>query len=202
MSDVDFRDNAGWANENFKADNSGRLVILFHAVQKHMKKASIDQNRPVFEERIHITKIVPGDTRLVIDRPIREEDKEEYADRWAHWLQTRQNRPLGFPIESWHSISETQKAEFKARKIDTVEQFAALSDGIIQTIMGGTELRQKARVFIEAGKDAELVAKIKADASAEVMALQDQVAKLTAMVEQMTAPTDEAKSTKKEKVVA
>jgi len=114
-------------------------------------------------------------------------------------MATRQNKVAGFPIESWHSISDTQKAEFKARKIYTVEQFAELSDLAIGDIMGGTELRQKARVFIEAGKDAELVAKIKREANAEVTALQDQVAKLTALVEQMTAPS---KETKKEKVVA
>ncbi len=202
MADVDFVNNAGWANSSFKEDNRGNLIILFHPVQKHMKKASMDQNRPVFEERHHITKIVPGDTKLVIDRPVRDEDKEQYADRWAHYMATRQNKVAGFPIESWHSISDTQKAEFKARKIYTVEQFADLSDLAISDIMGGTELRQKARVFIEAGKDAELVAKIKSEANAQVTALQDQVAKLTALVEQMTAPADEAKSTKKEKVVA
>lgn len=193
MADVDFKDAAGWANESFRADNSGRLIVLFHAVQKYMKKASIDQNRPVFEERIHITKIVPGDTKLVIDRPLREEDKEEYADRWAHWLQTRQNKPLGFPIESWHSITDTQKATFKAMQIHTVEQFANLSDGILDTIMGGTELRQKARVFVEAGKDAELVAKIKAESNAEVASLREQLASLTAVVEQMTAPEKDKK---------
>ena len=178
-------DEAAWMNSNFTEDKSGKLVIFFHTVQKKLEHRSVVENRPVFEERVHITKIVPGDARLVIDRPIRETDKEEFAEQWAHWQLTKENKVLGIPIDHWHSITETQKAEFKALKIFTVEQFANLPDSAADRIMGFHGLRAKAKVFVEAGKDAELLGKIRAEADAKVAAMEAKMAELTALVENL-----------------
>lgn len=163
----------------------GKLVILFHTVQKKNEYKSTLENRPVFEERIHITKIVPGDNKLVIDRPLREVDKQEFAMEWTHWERTRENRMPGIPIEHWHSINDTQKAEFKALKIYTVEQFANLPDSAAEKIMGFYELRQKAKVFLEAGKDAELIARIKKDSEEKVNKLEAQLMQMMAEMEEM-----------------
>ena len=180
--------NADWADGAFRQNNTGSLIILFHPVQKKMNKESLLQGRPIYQEVIHITKIVPGDQKLVIDRPVRETDKEEYADKWAHFERTRENKAPGFPIENWHALSETQKAEFKGMKVMTVEQFAGLSDGVLQNIMGGLDLRRKAQFFLEAGKDAELLAKVRSEADMKTAELEKKIADLTALVERMTAP--------------
>ena len=154
-------EDANWTDESFKATDKGKLVVLFHPVQVENKFKSNLQNRPVFEEQIFITKIVPGDSKLVIDRKLRDSDKDEFPEAWARWERTKSNRIPGMPIESWHSISDTQKAEFKALQIHTVEQFANLPDSAADKIMGFHDLHSKARVFIEAGKDAELMGKIR-----------------------------------------
>ena len=136
-------------------------VVLFHTEQVKDNFQTKLQNRPVFREKVFIKILTGGDNLTVIDRPLRELDKEQYAQQWEQWERTRQNRIPGIPIELWHSISDTQKAEFKALNIFTIEQFAQLPDSIASKIMGFHDLRAKAKVFIEAGKDAELMGNIR-----------------------------------------
>lgn len=163
-------------------------MILFYKRQKKMNKASAEAGRPIFKEVTHIKKIVPGQNGHVIDREIRESDKEEFPVEWARWEQTQQNTVPGIPIDHWFAISETQKAEFKAMNIQTVEQFAGLSDANGQKIQGFNELRRKAQAFVEGQKDAELIAKVKMDAQTREAALQAQIDELRALVEAKTDP--------------
>jgi hypothetical protein len=177
---------AGWATESWKP-NTSKLAVFFHRVQKKNEFQSEKQGRPVFMEEINIVKI-PADQFLRIDRKATKEDLEEFRAEYEHFLKTGESRVLGTPIEMWHAVSEIQKAEFKAVGIQTIEQVANLTDAALQKWMGGAELRQKARVFIESGKDAELVAKIKAEANAEIEAMKAQMAEMRAMLEAATAP--------------
>lgn len=179
------------------SSGNGKLIILFKNVQKKMEMESKLQGRPVFKEVTHIVKIVPGDQRLQIDRPMRETDMEEFPVEWARWCQTKENKIPGFPIENWPALSDTQKAELKAMKIHTVEQMANLSDAILQNFRGGGDLRAKAKIFLEAGKDAELIGAIRKEAAAKEAAMQAQIDELRALIEAQTAPNP-----KKEKVVA
>ncbi len=184
-----FEMNAGWADSSFKDSNTGKLVVLFHTYQKPMKKKSEEAQRPIFEERIYITKIVPGPLGQVVDREIRDEDKEEYATQWDHWQRTRENKMPGTPIEYWHVLTDTQKAEFKAMRIFTIEQFANMPDGPIQAMgMGMLDLRTRAKAFLESGKDAEFANQIRAEAATRETALQKQLDELRAMLEAKTAP--------------
>lgn len=166
----------------------GKTLITFHTVQKKHNHRSKLENRPVYYEVTHIRKMVPGDNKLVVDRPVRESDKEEFPVEWARWEKYKENRIPGIPIENWHSINETQKAEFKALNIFTIEQFANLPDSAADKIMGFNELRQKARVFVEAGKDAELLGRVKAEAAAEADKLRAELAELRALIEKQTTP--------------
>lgn len=188
---------AGWANSAFRDDNSGKVVILFHTVQKKMEMESKLRGTPVFKEVVFITKIVPGDKGHVIDRPVRENDIEsdsrDFPVEWARFQAGQQGKVIGFPIENWPSISDTQKAEFKAMKVDTLEQLAGLSDGVLGRIMGGKDLRHKAQVFVESGKDAELVGTIRRESEARESALQAQIDEMKAMLEKFTAPDKKQK---------
>lgn len=180
---------AGWTNDMLKPIQ-GQVRVLFRTVQKKMNLESEKQKRPVFKEVIHITKI-PADQFLRIDRPIRESDKEEFAAEWQQWERTHENRPIGIPLDMWPQLSDTQKAEFKAMQIVTVEQFAALPDAFGLNIRGFTELREKAKAFVAVGKDAEIIGKIRAEAADRETALQKQIDEMRAMIEAMTKPESE-----------
>lgn len=182
---MDF-EQAGWASDAFKPV-AGQTQVFFRKVQRENAFKTTAAGRPIFDEVIHIVKI-PADPKLRIDRPVRPAEKIQYAKEWAAFEATGESRVLGIPIEHWPHISDTQKAEFKAMKIYTVEQFATLPDSYGNSIMDFQNLRNKARVYVTAGQDAELVAKIKQEASAEVAKMREEMAEMRAMLEAATAP--------------
>jgi hypothetical protein len=178
-------ETASWTNESFLEDAGGKLVVFFHAQQVPHNHRTKIENRPVFVEKIFITKIVPGDNKLIIDRPMRMEDMEEFPREWALWEQKRQNIVPGTPIESWSILSDTQKAEFKALNIYTIEQFANLPDSNASKIMGFNDLRVKAKAFLSAAQDAELMAKLREETDAKLASQEAEIERLRAMVMDM-----------------
>ena len=141
---------AGWTNEAWTAETRGKMAVFFHTVQEPNEFKSRQAGRPIFDEKVYIKKLVPGDQYLTIDREVRESDKDQFPQQWARWLQTRENVVSGTPIALWPELTETQKAEFAAIKIQTIDQFANLPDSMGARIMGFNELREKARAFIAA----------------------------------------------------
>ena len=93
----------------------------------------------------------------------------------------------GTPIEVWSVISETQKAEFKALNIFTIDQFAQLSDIAGNKIMGFNDLRDKARAFIAAAQDSQMFDKIRAETEKKLQAQDVEMAELRAMIAELTA---------------
>jgi hypothetical protein len=181
MSNTTFQE-AAWSNTaDAVRPAQGKLVVMFRNVQKKNAFESKRQNRPVFVEMTHIVKI-PADQFLKIDRPVTQEDIDEFPLEWERWEKTKETRVLGTPLDMWHAITDTQKAEFRAMNVFTVEQFANLSDTFGAKIMGFNELRKKAQVFVESGKDAELVSRIREEANAEVTAMRKELEELKAMM--------------------
>ena len=179
--------DANWTNESFMEDNRGKMAVFFHAVQVQNNFKTMTEKRPIFEEKIFLKKLVPGDSTLVVDRPMREQDIEEYPIEWARFEQKKEQRVSGTPIDVWSAISETQKAEFKALHIFTIDQFAQLADSVGNKIMGFNDLRDKARAFIAAAKDSAVFDKIRAETDAKLAQQEEEMAQLRELVNQLTA---------------
>ena len=173
---------AGWTNESCMEDNRGKMAVFFHAVQVRNNFKSDAEKRPIFEERIFIKKLVPGDSTLVVDRPMREQDMEDYPIEWARYEQKKEQKVAGTPIDAWMAISETQKAEFKALNIFTIDQFANLPDVAGDKIMGFNDLRSKARAFIMVAQDSQMMDKIRAEMDKKMEAQEAELAELRAMI--------------------
>ena len=178
---------AGWTNDNFMEDNRGKMAVFFHAVQVQNNFLTAQEKRPIFQERIFLKKLVPGDNTLTIDRPMREQDIEDYPVEWARFEQKKEATVAGTPIEVWNAISETQKAEFKALNIFTIDQFAQLADIAGNKIMGFNDLREKARTFIAASQDSKMFDKIRAETDKKLQAQDVEMAELRAMIAELTA---------------
>jgi hypothetical protein len=178
---------AGWTNDSFMEDNRGKMAVFFHAVQVKNNFKSDVEKRPIFEEKIFIKKLVPGDSTLVIDRPVRDSDIEEFPVEWARFEQKKEQKVAGTPIEAWTIVSETQKAEFKAMHIYTIDQFANLPDNAGDKIMGFNDLRTKARAFIAAAQDAAMFDKIRAETDAKLAQQEEEMAQLRALVTELSA---------------
>jgi hypothetical protein len=173
---------AGWTNDNFMEDNRGKMAVFFHAVQVRNNFKSDAEKRPIFEERIFIKKLVPGDSTLIVDRPMREQDMEDFPIEWARFEQKKEQKVSGTPIDAWSAVSETQKAEFKALNIFTIDQFANLPDVAGDKIMGFNDLRSKARTFIMAAQDSQMMDKIRAEMDKKLEAQEAELAELRAMI--------------------
>ena len=173
---------AGWTNESFMEDNRGKMAVFFHAVQVRNNFKSDAEKRPIFEERIFIKKLVPGDSTLIVDRPMREQDMEDFPIEWARFEQKKEQKVAGTPIDAWSAVSETQKAEFKALNIFTIDQFANLPDVAGDKIMGFNDLRSKARTFIMAAQDSQMMDKIRAEMDKKLEAQEAELAELRAMI--------------------
>ena len=179
--------DANWTNDSFMEDNRGKMAVFFHAVQVQNNFKTMTEKRPIFEEKVFLKKLVPGDSTLVVDRPMREQDVEEYPIEWARFEQKKEQRVSGTPIDVWSAISETQKAEFKALHIFTIDQFAQLADSVGNKIMGFNDLRDKARAFIAAAKDSAVFDKIRAETDAKLAQQEEEMAQLRELVNQLTA---------------
>jgi hypothetical protein len=179
--------DANWTNESFMEDNRGKMAVFFHAVQVQNNFKTMTEKRPIFEEKIFLKKLVPGDSTLVVDRPMREQDVEEYPIEWARFEQKKEQRVSGTPIDVWSVLSETQKAEFKALHIFTIDQFAQLADSVGNKIMGFNDLRDKARAFIAAAKDSAVFDKIRAETDAKLAQQEEEMAQLRELVNQLSA---------------
>ena len=178
---------AGWTDESFMESNRGKMAVFFHAVQVQNNFLTAQEKRPIFQERIFLKKLVPGDNTLTIDRPMREQDIEDHPVEWARFEQKKEATVAGTPIEVWNAISETQKAEFKALNIFTIDQFAQLADIAGNKIMGFNDLREKARTFIAASQDSEIFDKIRAETDKKLQAQDVEMAELRAMIAELTA---------------
>ncbi len=179
--------DANWTNESFMEDNRGKMAVFFHAVQVQNNFKTMTEKRPIFEEKVFLKKLVPGDSTLVVDRPMREQDVEEYPIEWARFEQKKEQRVSGTPIDVWSVLSETQKAEFKALHIFTIDQFAQLADSVGNKIMGFNDLRDKARAFIAAAKDSAVFDKIRAETDAKLAQQEEEMAQLRELVNQLSA---------------
>ena len=179
--------DANWTNDSFMEDNRGKMAVFFHAVQVQNNFKTMTEKRPIFEEKVFLKKLVPGDSTLVVDRPMREQDVEDYPIEWARFEQKKEQRVSGTPIDVWTAISETQKAEFKALHIFTIDQFAQLADSVGNKIMGFNDLRDKARAFIAAAKDSAVFDKIRAETDAKLAQQEEEMAQLRELVNQLTA---------------
>ena len=180
-------ETAGWTDESFMESNRGKMAVFFHAVQVQNNFLTAQEKRPIFQERIFLKKLVPGDNTLTIDRPMREQDIEDYPVEWARFEQKKEAKVAGTPIDVWTAISETQKAEFKALNIFTIDQFAQLADIVGNKIMGFNDLREKARTFIAASQDSQMFDKIRAETDKKLQAQDVEMAELRAMIAELTA---------------
>lgn len=179
--------DANWTNDSFMEDNRGKMAVFFHTVQVQNNFKTMTEKRPIFEEKIFLKKLVPGDSTLVVDRPMREQDVEEYPIEWARFEQKKEQKSDGTPIEAWAAISDTQKAEFRALNIFTIDQFAKLPDSAGNKIMGFNELRAKAQAFIGAAQDSQMMDKIRAETDEKLKAQEVEMAELRAMITELTA---------------
>jgi hypothetical protein len=180
--------SANWVNEANQVSKTA-CFVFFYDKEEPDNERSLREGRACFKMKTFIKKQVPGDNLVSIDRPVRDQDKLEFAQEWQKYLDKRPEQVDGTPIEQWPVLNRAQVAEFKALNIHSVEQFVQMPESHGAKIMGFNALKAKAKEFLtmaeEAGKAKELRAELNqkdeqiADLSSKLAALASQVEALS-----------------------
>jgi hypothetical protein len=134
----------------FKGDE--RLPVRFYMGAVPDDAATARECRPIYRDVECIQIFNSKDN--VIDRPIRDTDKQRWPGAYQAWKQKGDGEPgaVGTRLEHWPLMTRAQVEEYRYFKIFTVEQLAELPDSTTQKVTGAVKLKQLARLAVEAAR--------------------------------------------------
>lgn len=157
------------------------LVVGFHFQPVLDEEASKKEGRPIYADLEYITILTVGDKDNIVDRPVWDIDKQRFRDQYKDWSEKRVNTVKGTPLSAWPLMSKSQVKELEFFNVSTVEQLADLNDSNAQKFPGILNLRQKAKDFLIAAKDAGHLASMRS----EMEAKDATISELTKSLEEM-----------------
>lgn len=161
-----------------------RLSVEFHVNEKKGK----------FYGQTYIRIVTPGDQLNIIDRPMREDDKQRFPRQWLYYQMKNNEIPVaGIPLQDWRAecpddLSEMQMNELTILRFQVVEQIATASDAQLQRVgMGAVGLRAKAQAYLR-DKRSNVAGKELEQTKAELAELKAQMAQLLASQAEKRGP--------------
>lgn len=158
MPAVDYGDIISRPQQAF--DEAHGLSVKFYKRLKRDDDASKKEGRPIHVSKEYVRIQPLGDKTLVIDRPVKDEDKRRFPNRYAAFKADKdQDATEGQPLRDWPTLPENLAADWAELGVKTVEQLCAVAEGNFH--MFGPQIREyqkKAKLYIEAAKsDAPLL---------------------------------------------
>jgi hypothetical protein len=145
----------------YKGDE--KLPVQFYIGAVPDDAATAREGRPIYRD-VECIKIFNSKYNI-IDRPVRDTDKQRWPGAYAAWKQTGASEPgaTGTRLEHWPLMTRSQVEEYKFFKVYTVEQLAELPDSTVQKIHGAVKLKQLAALAVEAAKGEAPFARLQAE---------------------------------------
>jgi len=114
------------------------------------------EGKPCFDEVEFVRIVVPGDRKTEWDGRVTDMHRARWPRHYAAFKAQQEAPTEGTPIKEWPPIGRAQAEELAFAHVKTVEQLAELPDELLnKTVsMGGFDLREKARRWLAAAKDA------------------------------------------------
>jgi hypothetical protein len=142
------------------------LNVRFYMEPMQDHKASEEQGRPIFEDKPFIEINFPGDNTRQVVRPVKTDgdaqgpsDMERFPHQWMAFQRGEQtgNGGSGLPLDEWAAITRSEAKSLKMANVLTVEQLAAVPDGVIHRLgHGGRGLVEKARTWLASTGDVQI----------------------------------------------
>lgn len=185
-----FEGNLEHFNPNNPFAGDEKVPVQFYMGVIQDQAASQNAGRPIFKDAEYIKIYNSKDN--IIDRPVRDMDKQRWPGQYAAWKNTGESSPgaVGTRLEFWPQVTRAQAEEMKHFKVFTVEQLAELPDSQGQNIMNFQRLKALAKAYVVAAKEAAPIAALQAKLDEQVAtnaSLQDQIDKLVKKIERMQA---------------
>jgi hypothetical protein len=182
-----------YAGEQSHKDDA-KLFVTFSLESRLDKRATQEANDGMnkYRDVEFITIRVPGDKTLSIHRPVVHSDKMRFPLQYAAFKNSvTGDQVIGTPLALWPGCKPSQAQELAYFNVRTVEQLAAMPDGVGgASMMGVQALRLAARQFVAARKEEAPLLKVQAELKQrddQIAALTDQVAQQTALVNKLIA---------------
>ena len=165
-----------------------KLLVTFklHAIKNNSKSTA--EGRPIFDDKVFVEIIAPGNKNSVTFREAKDADRERFPAAWQRFERGQATVAHGTPLEQWPLLTVGDVASLKAMNVHTVEHLAELPDGVADQYMGFRTYRAKAIAYLKAAADGSHVSKMQG----EIEKLTDENARLAAKVDELIALVDKA----------
>ena len=159
-----FEEPSDWAKPDesrFAMDS--KLYVEFYRKPVLQPGKSRDAGRAVYDEVDYVRIHVPGDKASVIERPLSDQDKFRFADRYAKWQAGQAEAVTGTPLSALPGMTASKVEEYKFFKLVTVEQLADANDNLGGKFMSFQQDKQRAKAFLEVAANNAPIEKMNAE---------------------------------------
>lgn len=148
MDNREALESVGWTQPGDE-----QLAVLFYIEPVKNNTRSLEEGRPIFEEKEWISIKFPG-SREERKSPVRQRDIDRFPRHYAAFkARTSQEMTSGTPLVEWTGCTRSAAEELKFWNISTVEQLASVTDQNVQNVKGMVTLKQSAIKWLEASKE-------------------------------------------------
>jgi len=166
-----------------------KLWIKFDVRAVKHEFESNKQGRDIFYDQEYIEIIVPG-TREVSKFPMDDNYKRRFRKQYENWKSNQEGDQSisGTVLSEVTWLSKSQVAELNYANIKTVEQLADLSDANAMKFMGSQQLRQKAKLFLEAAAGQAPALRLQQELDQrdnKIASMQEQIDSMVKMIEDL-----------------
>lgn len=166
-------------------ENSNALSVEFYEDALEVPFESEQAGRPVYRQAEFVRIVIRGDLTNVIETTVSETHKRDFPQQYERFKKGLTAAVEGTPLNMWPPLTKSQVKDLNYFEIQSVEQLADVSDAVCAKIgMGAIELRGKARAWLLASQNAEVVVK----QAAENDQLRNEIEMLKEQMGQLTAP--------------
>lgn len=177
------------------ADKS--VYVKFYMRPKENEAKSIEEGRPIYEDKEYVEIRTPGNTTNVIQRPVTDMDRRRFAAAYREFKSGETEQVTGTPLVEAPWITRSQVEELSYLRIRTVEQLAYVGDDVCTRIPGLFKLKQRAQQMAErAEKEAPFIKlqKERDEMAAEIAAMKEAMAEQAKIIASMRHEDQSAKT--------
>jgi hypothetical protein len=182
-------DEAIQLGNNKNKDDGGVPVFELRAMPIENKRSK----EVKYEDVVWVTIFNKGDPKNIIERPMREADKERWPKHWEAYQKNEEPPINGIPLEDFPQITPAERMRCKQLHIRTVEDLVDLPDSQLESLGGrGRALQKGAREYIAYREGIQIT-----DLEDENKELKEQMKALEKRLEELESGNSTSSNTKR-----
>lgn len=209
LSNIEIPDSVVQQGYGNVRDKSAKPLVRFEWKPVELKHKSLEEGRPIFEQRLFAIRRVPGSRDfqpadvevkfITTPRGTRVPDPmnkivREYPMELKRFIEAGEKPLDGTPLEEWRQITKDRIAACHWLDIRTVEELAGMknNDAVIFKLgPGGRELVAQAEAYLQVRDDSSYATRLATEKQALEARLEAQEQQIAALLEKFEASTKE-----------